>query len=164
MKLYETIEELTYFESELERYAIEHEGDITDFPFDVHMEQLKRNLDENLLGLGCLTKNLDAEAEAIKTEEKNLAKRRKAIENRSEKIKEMLADNLEEGKKLSDSRCVLSWIKSTSVEVTVDPKFLPAEFQRIKYEADKTKIKDYLKTGQEVDYAELVEKQNLNIR
>jgi len=164
MKLYETIEELTYVEAELESYAIEHDGDITDFPLEVYMGELQMERDKKLLGLGCWIKNLDSDAEALRAEEQNLAKRRRVIENKSKNIKNYLAMNLEEGEKLSDSRCVLYWRKSTRVNVTVDPEFLPEEFKKIEYKADKTKIKEYLKTGQEVDYAELVEKQNLNIR
>lgn len=163
MKLYDTIEELTHLEAELEDYAAEHEGDITDFPLTTYLEQLEMERDKKLLGIGCWIKNLMAEAEAIKMEEQKQAKRRKALENKSDNLKSWIALYLSKGERLSDSRCVLSWRKSEQVHIDADAETLPMEFKRIKYEAKKKELKKYIKAGNTVSDVKLVTNHSLQV-
>lgn len=112
-------------------------------------------------------KNLNAEAEAIKQEEKKLADRRKAKENKATRLEEYLASSLigNNETKFESSRCSLSFRKSVKVIVT-DEKSLPDDYvkQKIEYTADKTKIKKDLQSGIEIMGARLEEKQNLQIK
>lgn len=112
-------------------------------------------------------KNLTAEAEAIKQEEKKLADRRKAKENRAARLEEYLANSLlaNDETKFESAKCSLSFRKSVKVIIT-DEKNLPVDYvkQKIEYTADKTKIKKDLQSGKEIPGAVLEEKQNLQIK
>lgn len=60
----------------------------------------------------------------------------------------------------------LSFRKSEAVEVSIPAEKLPAEYVRMKlvYEADKTALKDALKSGETIEGATLVTRQNLQIK
>jgi hypothetical protein len=53
--------------------------------------------------------------------------------------------------------------KSTVVVVDCEPEDLPEMFQRVKVEADKTSIKNYLKADYEIDGCSLVERRSWKI-
>lgn len=112
-------------------------------------------------------KNLNAEAEAIKQEEKKLAERRKAKENKVTRLEEYLTNSLllNDETKFESSRCSLSFRKSVKV-IIADEKSLPVGYlkEKIEYTADKTKIKKDLQNGIEIMGARLEEKQNLQIK
>lgn len=112
-------------------------------------------------------KNLNAEAEAIKQEEKKLADRRKAKENKIARLEEYLTNSLisNDETKFESSRCSLSFRKSVKV-IIADEKSLPVGYlkEKIEYTADKTRIKKDLQNGIEIMGARLEEKQNLQIK
>lgn len=121
---------------------------------------------EKCVNVACLIKNTEAEAEAIKNEEKKLSERRKSAERKAEWLRAYLAGNMQEGVPIKDARAVLTWRKSTSVEVGCKPEELPEILRRTKtiVEADKTAIKTCLENGQEVAGCQLVQKFNLQIK
>lgn len=112
-------------------------------------------------------KNLNAEMEAIKQEEKKLAERRKAKENKAARLEEYLASSLISNNetKFESAKCSLSFRKSVKV-IIADEKKLPVDYikQKVEYTADKTKIKKDLQSGKEIMGASLEEKQNLQIK
>lgn len=125
------------------------------------LEELTIAREEKLEGLALYTKNMDAMAKAIREEEKNLAERRRVLENRAERAKAYLAEMLA-GAKFSTAKVAVSYRKSSSVEVgegfwswAVDhPEFV----RRKDPEADKKAIGDAIKRGLNIPGAELVEK------
>ena len=68
---------------------------------------LQMERERKLEGVALAIKNMSAEAEAIKAEENNLAKRRKALENKVEGMKGFLRDALD-GEKLKTPRVSVS--------------------------------------------------------
>jgi len=138
-------------------------GEIADDMAD-ELEALDMKRAEKIENVACYIKNLDAEAEAIKREEKRLAERRKSAESKAERLKQYLAYALHGEEVYSSARVKLSWRKSESVEVeSVD--LLPEEFRRIKttVDADKTAIKQAIKSGEDVAGACIVERRNLQV-
>jgi len=120
MKLYEIQDELTELEGLLDEYAQEHEGDITDFPFESQYEKFKGMKSEKLLNLAAWFKSVKAEAEAYKAEMKVLNSRKKVAENKMEWLKNFIKTYLLDGEKIKDSRSSLSWRKSESIEIDED--------------------------------------------
>ena len=124
--------------------------------------ELARN--EKIEGVGLWIKNLQAEAEAVKKEKDAMADRQRRLEKKAESLKNYLAWALQ-GEKFSTPRIAMSWRKSESVlipdEAALDDRFV--NIQMIK-KPDKKLIKDTLKAGLEVPGAELVTKQNLQIK
>lgn len=130
------------------------------------LDALMMERDEKLEGLALYCKNADAEAKAIREEEKALAERRRSLENKAERAKGFLAEQLA-GEKFSTPKVVVSYRKSEQVEVS--SAFFTDEsnerFLRFKDpEADKTAIKAALKNGETVPGAELVSKMNMSIK
>ena len=130
------------------------------------LDALMMERDEKLEGLALYVKNADAEAKAIREEEKTLAERRRSLENKAERAKGFLAEQLA-GEKFSTPKVAVSYRKSEQVEVSM--AFFTEEsnerFLRFKDpEADKTAIKNALKAGETVPGAELVSKTNMILK
>lgn len=128
------------------------------------LDALNLAKDEKIENVCLWIKNLEAEADAIKTEEKNLAARRKSKENKVKSLKGYVAYALG-GKKFETPRVAVSYRKSVSVNIP-DESAIADEYCNftVVKKPDKTMIKNALSAGKEIAGAELVEKQNLQIR
>lgn len=127
------------------------------------LEALEMERSEKLENIALLIKDLSANAADIRTEEKNLAARRHEIEQRAERLKSWLAQELN-GERLDTPRCVVSWCKTTSLNIT-DLSAIPADFLKFADPApDKNAIKAAIKAGREIDGAELVESTSMTIK
>lgn len=138
------------------------------------IDEVAMNLDTKIENIGLYIKNLNAEAEMIKHEEDNLARRRKANEGKIASLTNYLNGYLaacypnEEDRrkwKFKTPRVVLGYRKSTSVEVP-NLEELDKEFLKIKTEtsADKIAIKNAIKSGKEVKGAYLKDNINLSVK
>ena len=125
----------------------------------------RANLQAKGVDIGYVIKSFDDEIELYDREIKRLTERKQALKNAQERVKNNLKSAMEEfgiveikGKTLK-----ISFRKSESVEVeNVD--LLDDKFKRVKVEADKTAIKQAIKSGEEVRGARLVKNNNLQIR
>lgn len=128
------------------------------------LDELQMERDAKIEGVGLWIKNLEAEAAAVKAEKDNMADRQKRLEKKAESLKRYLAYALD-GQKFSTPKIALSWRRSESVVIT-DEALLPENCLNVTIvkKPDKKVIKDALKAGKEIMGAELVEKQNLQIK
>lgn len=116
--------------------------------------------------LALFAKELMVEIDAIKAEKERLIERAKVKTNKLESIKNylsfILTDNGET--RFETPRTLLSFRKSEIVEI--DDSKLPKKYMKKKIEIspDKVGIKKLLKSGVLVKGANLVEKQNLQIK
>ena len=120
---------------------------------------------EKLEGTACYVRELKAEADAIKAEEERLAKRRKALENKSERLKNYMMPALEAmGGKVKG---VMASVRiGTSQAVTVfDIDALPDAFKHVKttIDPDKVALKKALKSGEVIPGAALEDRQSVVI-
>lgn len=115
---------------------------------------------------GLYVRELFAEAEAVKAEADRLTKRKKALENRAERIKWMMLPAVQAmGGKVKGELLTVSIGKTKSVELDPDAlDLLPFAFVRVKKEVDKRALGDALKAGQEFGCARLIEKQSIRMR
>lgn len=153
---------------------------IRDFPFEVDeetgellnadaLDELQMAREKKIENVACYIKNLAAEAEAIRAEEKALAERRKAKENRVASLKRYLQSSLQD-QPFETTRCKVSFRKTESVDVDA-PAFIAwakAERRltllREKFEPDKAAIKNYLKQGLTATGARLVDNVSMTIK
>ena len=128
------------------------------------LDALQLAREDKIEGVGLWIKNLQAEAEAVKKEKDAMADRQRRLEKKAESLKDYLAYALK-GEKFSTPRIAMTFRKSESVlipdEALLDDRFV--NITMIK-KPDKKLIKDTLKAGREVPGAELVTKQNLQIK
>lgn len=134
------------------------------------LESLQIAHDVKIENIACFIKNLNAEAEALKAEEKNLNVRRKQKEKTIERLTYMLDNDLQ-GQKFETARCKISYRKSTSTDVDEpvflekykdDPKMCTPQPTVYKY--DKNELKKMIKAGQVIEGVKVVENNNISIK
>lgn len=140
----------------------EETGEVFD---EESLDSLRMDMVEKLEGVALYTKGLDAEAKAIREEEKALAARRRAKEGRAESLRGYMSRVMSDNK-MSDmetARCRLSFRRSERVEVD-DPMSIPVQYRKTVVEPDKAAIRKALKDGVTIAGARLVERENLQVR
>lgn len=157
MKLYEISKE--YETALLE--AVDENGEISQDAWN-SLDQIEDKLKDKAIAVACMVKNHKAQAKMLADEIAALTKRKKQAENKADWLKGYLESSLVVTEKIDGGKAVISWRKSTSVNITGD---VPAEYLREQGPPppDKTKIKAAIKSGETVPGAELLEKQNMVI-
>lgn len=131
---------------------------------DIEMfNSLKMERDAKIEGVALYIKELKAEAEALKAEKMAFAERQRVAENKVESLKKYLAYALN-GQAFKSTKAVVSFRKSQVVDIP-DIYKLDENFLRYKEpEADKTAIKEAIKSGKTVAGATLIENTSVIIK
>jgi hypothetical protein len=110
-------------------------------------------------------KNLEADAAAIRAEEKALAERRQAKERKAERLREYVTRSMQTfgDVKLETARVALSFRKSIAVKIMHEGR-IPTRYIEYKPQVKRAELKKALQAGDEVPGAILVERQNLQIK
>lgn len=136
------------------------------------LEALQMAKDKKVENIALWIKDLKAEAAAIADEVKELQHRKKVAENKAESLKQYLSTAIY-GQKWHGARYAISWRKSKSVEISDEAQLVAwamsvdgnDELLRFKDpEINKTAVKAAIEEGQEIPYAALVEKNNIQIK
>ena len=142
-------------------------GEIIDFD---QLDQLTMAREEKLENIALYIKALEAEAAAIREEEKSLAARRKVKENKAIRLREYLADALG-GQPFETARVALSFRSSQALKVTDGVAlldFLEANYDDcITYKAPGVRldaVKLLIKRGVAVPGAEIETRSNLQMK
>lgn len=152
--------------------AIENEELPEDAVADT-LEAVTAELEDKADNIACMMKQLNAEAEAIREEEKRLAKRRQTKERVAERCKQYLSDMLLKVgiDKMETVRNKITFRKSESVEIDECEFFnwvdMNARHDLLSYSAptaNKTEIKKALKDGAEIEGAVLRINSNIQIK
>ena len=125
------------------------------------LDRLQMEREKKLENVACWIKDLKAEAEALKAEKQALAERQRVAENKAESLKKWLAYALQ-GEKFKTTKCAISFRKSEAVEVTDEGlnNLMKEHDELLTYKApepNKTKIKQALKDGLNVEGVQLVQ-------
>ena len=143
-------------------------GEILDYEA---FTELKMEREQKIENMALWYKDLCAEAAAIKAEEQNLNARRKACENKAERLKTYLTDILG-GDKFKTPRVDCTFRTSRSVRIQDEAAFIRTmeagqHFEYLTYKeptVNKTAITQAIKAGQAVPGAELVENKSISIK
>jgi len=111
-------------------------------------------------------RNISAEADALKAEESRLYERRRALENKYERLKAYLAAQMTLCglKELKAGLFKLRFQPTAPAISIVDESAVPEKFHRVKIEIDRLAIRDALKAGEEVPGIEVQRGEALVIR
>lgn len=125
----------------------------------------QQNLQAKGIDIGYVIKSFDDQIDLYNNEIVRLTQRAKVLRNTRNKIKNGLENAMQEFgiKEIQGKTLKISLRKSESVEVD-NLDLLDDKFKRVKVEADKTAIKQAIKSGEQVVGARLVENNNLQIR
>lgn len=140
---------------------VENEEDFINELVNIEIE-----VEEKAENTAIIIKKLEAEREMIRNEEKRLADRRKSLENNINYLKSGLeySMKLQDKKKFKTEHFSFNIQKNApSVMITDEEKALK-NYKRVTETIDKAKLKDDLKNGVVLDYAELVQTESLRIR
>ena len=146
------------------RNLVNEDGEIEDFE-TLDALQMEREAKIENIALWCI--DLDRETDAIDVEIERLKARKDAAKRKRENLKRLL-DYALGGEKYKSAKVTVSYRKSEAVEISpyceamcrVDGKYLRYRLPDI----DKAAIKEALKRGERVAGAEIVTKQNMQIK
>ena len=128
------------------------------------LEKLELARDKKIENIALWIKNLNAEAEALKAEKMEFAKRQQVAENKAKGLKEYLSKYLN-GNKYSSTKVNISFRKSETLEIE-DVRNVPVDFL-IEQEpkVDKAGLKKLLKNGDcSIMGVKLVSNNNIQIK
>ena len=131
------------------------------------LEAVEAEAHEKIENSGLYVRELNAEADALKSEIDRLTKRKRSLEKRSAFIKGLMLQGLDAlgAPKLKTPMVTISIRTSKAVDLDADAlDKLPESFVRVNREADKTAIKAAIESGFEVPGAHLVENRSLTMR
>ena len=123
--------------------------------------------DKKIENVACFIKNLDAEVLAIKAEEDQLAKRRKAKENKAAGLREYLSGVLlmDNQRKFESPRCRVSFRETKFADIPDEHKISKKYFiKKTEERLDKRSILEALKEGKRIRGAELKTRQAIQIK
>lgn len=131
------------------------------------LKELQEAREQKLDNLGAFIKNLTSDVESMKAEKDTLEKRIKTKQKKIEWMKSYVASDLiaNNQEKFESSRVVFSFRKSTLVSIPDETKIPKKYFKKVTTEKlDREGIGKLLKEGHTIRGAELIEKQNLQIK
>ena len=130
------------------------------------LESIEMAIEDKVEGYSMVIRNIESDVDGLDKEIKRLTERKKMLENGIDRMKKNLQFALAAtGKrKVQTEKFTVSLRKSTSVRI-VDESKIPEEFFKVKTERtiSKKELAQRLKE-QEIDGAELVENESLQIR
>ena len=161
MKLYEIEEKII---EAFERAVDVETGEILDAEAFEELDKLNIMRDDKIEGVLLWIKNLCAEAEALKKEKQALEARQKQAVNKAESLKRYISSVLN-GEKFKTTRVAVTWRKSETAEYTGNIFALPKDCLTYKeLTIDKAELKKHLKAGEVIPGAELVVRNNIQIK
>lgn len=138
------------------------------------LEGIEAEFNDKAGNVAIFIKNLLAEAENLKKEKQALEKRQKAKENKADKLKKYLLENMNKlgVKKIETIQAVISTRKNAeSVQIADEQKFINwAEENNIdlltfaKPKISKSAVKDAINAGAEIPYCQLARTQSVTIK
>lgn len=140
---------------------------------DVSEEAIMETLELNFLdikdkfdGYGKILRQMQADREMLKAEKMRLAAKEKAVDNGIERLRNYMLNAmlLMDETKVKTELFTVSVTTRVKPVVTIEPRLLPEQFKKVEYKADNKEIEEYLKAGNEVDWAHLEQVKGLTVR
>jgi predicted nuclease with TOPRIM domain len=130
------------------------------------LESIEEEIHDKAENIAKLVKNINADVDALKSEEKRLADRRKSLENKVTHLKEYLQNQLEVAglDKVKRPTLTVSIQNNPPSVKVIDEKLLSDYMIPVEPRLDKKAILTALKEGMEVSGAELVQGRSVRIR
>ena len=160
---------MTLYEME-QRYRsfldMAEEGELSEEALQDMREYLLTDIAEKLEGYGCVLKQLQADAEAVKAEKLRLAGKQASLEKNIDRLRETMKDAmlLTDQRKVKTALFTFSTTTRLKTIVDVEESKIPPQWQKVTIKADTKGIEEYLKAGHEVPWAHLEQVQSLTVR
>jgi len=159
MKLYELPESLATLNDLVDEEAIDDKS--LQMAIDLLGEQVEQKMD----GIVRLVRNWEAEADAVDEEVRRLRGRSVSLRNQSKRLREYAVNCLKAANRFKVTLPIATAYigKTEVVEITAPMEALPAKYVKVILEPDKIGIRRALKGGEDIEGAELVQREYLLI-
>ena len=141
-------------------------GEVGEIDFS-QLEQLNQERQQKMENIALYIKNLESDAEAIKAEEANLKARRTSLENKANRLRELMIKSMTEHneQELSSARYQAK-IKTSEATDIIDLNRIPKKYIIVKkeFQPDKKAIKAAIKEGKKVAGAVIKTNISVNIK
>jgi len=131
------------------------------------LDAIEEKIEQKLENIAKLCSNLEAQAEAVKQEEKRLRERRQSLEKKIKRIKDYAQHELEKAE-IRKVECELFTVykqnNPPSVRIEDESKLPDEYFRSAKPSVDKKKLLKDIKSGKEIEGVELYQGESLRIR
>ena len=130
------------------------DDELTDEQLDAllqQVEEMQGSLRSKVDNICRLLRNTDGEVDKFRAEEKRLARRRKALDNKADRVRQWLKSSLDllDVDKIKTDLFEVSIVEQGHRVVVTDESKLPDEFIRVKRSADMTRLnKAYREDGE----------------
>jgi hypothetical protein len=163
LKLYDLVESYQNIQNLIDAEDADNES------LGMALSVIETEIEAKAQNVTVIIKGLEADAATIKAEEKRLADRRKALENKSAWLKGYLTDELSKAglEKVKTHTFTIALQNNPPAVNITDEKAIPAKYLTIvpeTYVIDKKAIADAIKRGEKVLGAELTVGKSLRIR
>jgi prophage DNA circulation protein len=132
------------------------------------IDSVDEQIDAKLTSIARVLRNYDAEIEALREEERRLAKKRRARENAAAWLKRYAKQQMEQAgkRKISDGVLTVALQKNPArLKLNIDEAMVPDEYLLPQPpKVDKRGIADALKSGEAIEWAELVQDESVRVR
>lgn len=134
------------------------------------LEGLSGDFEVKAVNVSMFIRNLEASAEAIKDAERKMAERRKALEVRSDRIKEYLKVNMQKTgiTKIECPHFQISLRNNPESVDVLNADMIPSEYFIVPDlpppQLDKVALKKAIQSGKEVEGARLIRNQSIQIK
>ena len=161
MKLYEIKEAYITLDHLIEDNELSRED------FKQALDEIEGTLEEKIENYVKYMKNVQGEAEVFKAEEKRMADRRKALENKADRLKEVIDETLRE-LNIEDIKAgifSIKYQKNREAVNVIDTSLIPVNYViSTDIKVDKSAILQDIKNGVEVPGVEITQSESLRIR
>ena len=145
----------------IELFEKSEEGELTEQELQEEGTELALALKNKGTSIIAYTKNTESLIDAMKNEEKRIAENRKVLENKLDKFKTYVKENMQrlEIQKLESELGTLSIAKNPASVEILDESLIPNNYkkEKVTITVDKTAIKNDLKAGKNIQGVRLVE-------
>lgn len=145
----------------IELFEKSEEGELTEQELQEEGTELALALKNKGTSIIAYTKNIESLIDAMKNEEKRIAENRKVLENKLDRFKTYVKENMQrlEIQKLESELGTLSIAKNPASVEILDESLIPDGYkkEKVTITVDKTAIKNDLKAGKNIQGVRLVE-------
>ncbi|MED1953955.1 siphovirus Gp157 family protein [Brevibacillus centrosporus] len=152
--------------SYLNLLQLTQDGEIDEQAIADTLASLEDAIDQKAEGIAKVMRSNSALIDALKAEEKRLAERRKALENRNESLKQYLASSLEAigVDKVKTATHTIGFRNNPPAVSVLDEAAVPLQYFITTQSLDKKSILEQLKNGEEIPGVTLTVGRSLQIR
>lgn len=163
MKLYEIAENYKNLLEVLEN--IEESDDVKKL-IATSMKEIEGDLAEKCKNICMIIKNYESDIKAFKEEEKRLSNNRKVLEKKLDNLKEYLFTSLKYSQiKKVDTGIFKVSLRKNPVKLFIDDESkISDKYRIVKFEIDKTNLKNDLKNGEKIVGCRLIQEESLSIK